>query len=146
MAPKSKATTAESNDADDTIHAGALSSALRKGHVSRTRALFNGDSISDYTKDASDSIGLDQNMWSGMVIGLVSHVLNPCARFCDSVALCSLNACRCAPASGLAGKARYRQSGKVVHETWVLLWILIAGDSGVGKSKVSLVAMSLSRC
>ena len=68
---------------------------------------------------------------------------------CALLRLCRIGLFECLllrSGSGLAGKARYRQSGKVVHETWLLLWILIAGDSGVGKSKVSLVAMSLSRC
>ena len=35
-----------------------------------------------------------------------------------------------------AGEARYRQNKKLVHTTFVLMWILVLRDSGVGKSKV----------
>ena len=37
----------------------------------------------------------------------------------------------------VAVTARYRQNKKLMHETFVLLWLLVLGDSGVGKSKVS---------
>ena len=45
----------------------------------------------------------------------------------------------------LAASARFRQCSHVVHLTKVLLWLLILGDSGVGKSKARRVQRARPR-
>ena len=56
-----------------------LSALLKKAHIARTAALFNGDTISEHITREAERLGLDRNMVLGAYMGFIAHILNPCA-------------------------------------------------------------------
>lgn len=145
MAPKAKAKAAAATDDDDpeVSRAAHLSANLKKSHKARTDALFKrSDVVSEHVKDEAERAALDPNMILMIYLAFLAHLLNPCARPRRQCTLSShATAAPTYPPQPrvrvlLAGRARYRQCNKVVHETWCLVWFLLLGDSGIGKSKV----------
>lgn len=138
--PAPKATGAKSAvEAPETEEefAAALSALLKKGHSARTKALLKDDcDLSQHIIREAERAGLDANMLLAIYLGVIAHVLNPCTLLVS----CTLLIPSCAHQKKIclrvAGTARYRQNKKLMHETFVLLWLLMLGDSGVGKSKV----------
>lgn len=139
-APKKSDKTGDEPTATEEEQAAQLSALLKKGHDARMKALLkDGCPIAEHIKREAERAGLDPSMLLAIYLGVVAHALNPCARFPifrpwnpTMPAFLLLTPPRFVM---LAGKARYRQNKKLAHDTYVLLWILVLGDSGVGKSK-----------
>ena len=118
-----------------------LSASLKKSHVARIAALFKQEvTFTEHILREAERAALDPCIMLCVYFAVLSHVLNPCARPpaapCVRPHMPLTRACCLSAVGARAGKVRYRQDGKVVHVTMAILWFLVLGDSGVGKSKV----------
>ena len=78
-AQKRNAAPGEEGDTEEEAVA-KLSAALKKGHASRTAAIFKrGCGLSQHILGEAKRLGLDPNMVHAAYIGFVEHLLNPCA-------------------------------------------------------------------